>query len=112
MPSKLKTTGMLGSLPLPGRPVVRTPGWIRTLYANPATGVRLCGTLGADAHGPGDEDEPMPLFRRDPRKKLQQAYDRKLEAAMQAMRRGDVRQNALLTAEAEEIKAQLDALER
>jgi hypothetical protein len=54
----------------------------------------------------------MPLFRRDPRKKLQQAYDRKLEAAMHAMRRGDVRQNALLTAEAEELNARLDALER
>ena len=54
----------------------------------------------------------MPLFRRDPRKKRERAYERKREAARHAMRRGDVRQNALLTAEAEELKAQLDALER
>lgn len=51
----------------------------------------------------------MALFKRDPTKKLMKAYQRKLEAAMQAMRRGDVRNNALLVAEAESIKAQIDA---
>ena len=52
----------------------------------------------------------MPLFKRDPKKKLRKAYEQKLEAAMQAMRRGDIRQNAELTAEAEAIKAELDKL--
>ncbi len=50
----------------------------------------------------------MPLFKRDPRKKLQKAYEQKMETAMHAMRRGDVRQNAILVAEAEQIKAELD----
>jgi hypothetical protein len=53
----------------------------------------------------------MPLFSRDPRKKLRKAYERKLEEAMHAMRRGDIRANATLTEEAEALKAQLDALE-
>ena len=52
----------------------------------------------------------MPLFKRDPRKRLQKDYEKKLEAAMHAMRNGDVRKNAELTAEAEEIKAELDKL--
>jgi hypothetical protein len=50
----------------------------------------------------------MPFFKRDPRKKLQKAYEQKMETAMHAMRRGDVRQNAILVAEAEQIKAELD----
>ncbi len=53
----------------------------------------------------------MPLFRRDPAKKLKKAYEMKLESAMHAMRRGDVRENALLTAEAEKLRAEIDALE-
>lgn len=53
----------------------------------------------------------MPLFKRDPKKKLEKAYDQKLEAAMHAMRRGDIRQNAALTAEAEQIKAEIDKLD-
>ncbi|MEM8768330.1 MAG: DUF6435 family protein, partial [Pseudomonadota bacterium] len=40
----------------------------------------------------------MSLFRRDPTKKLKKAYAMKLESAMHALRRGDVRENALLTA--------------
>lgn len=50
----------------------------------------------------------MPLFKRDPKKKLQKAYQQKMETAMHAMRKGDVRQNAILVAEAEQIKAELD----
>jgi len=50
----------------------------------------------------------MPLFRRDPTKRLKKAYRQKMEMAMHAMRRGDVRQNALLVAEAEKLKAQID----
>ncbi len=52
----------------------------------------------------------MPLFKRDPKKKLQKSYQQKLEAAMHAMRNGDIRKNAELTAEAEGIKAELDKL--
>ena len=52
----------------------------------------------------------MNLFKRDPAKKLKKAYQAKMEAAMHAMRRGDVRENALLVAEAEKIKLELDAL--
>lgn len=52
----------------------------------------------------------MPFFKRDPKKKLQKSYGQKLEAAMHAMRSGDIRKNAELTAEAEEIKAELDKL--
>jgi hypothetical protein len=50
----------------------------------------------------------MPLFKRDPKKKLQKTYQQKMEAAMHAMRKGDVRQNAMLVAEAEKIKVELD----
>ncbi len=39
------------------------------------------------------------LFKRDPKKKLQQAYERKLQAAMEASRNGDMRANATLTEE-------------
>ena len=35
----------------------------------------------------------------------------KLEDAMYAMRRGDVRQNAMLVAEAEKIRVEIDLLE-
>ena len=52
----------------------------------------------------------MPLFRRDPVKKLQKSYQQKMEAAMQAMRNGDVRQNALLVAQAEKIRQEIDQL--
>jgi len=52
----------------------------------------------------------VPFFKRDPKKKLQKEYQQKLAAAMQAMRRGDIRENAMLVAEAEEIKAALDKL--
>ncbi len=52
----------------------------------------------------------MFFFKRDPKKKLQQSYHQKLEAAMHAMRKGDISQNAELTVEAEEIKAELDKL--
>lgn len=52
----------------------------------------------------------MRFFKRDPRKKLQQAHDQKMEAAMHAMRRGDIRKNAELVAEAEQIQIELDKL--
>ncbi len=52
----------------------------------------------------------MPLFKRDPTKKLKKRYQEKMQAAMVALRNGDVRQNASLVAEADELKAQLDRL--
>ncbi|MEM7097864.1 MAG: DUF6435 family protein [Pseudomonadota bacterium] len=51
------------------------------------------------------------LFKRDPAKKLRKSYKAKMEAAMHAMRQGDVRSNAMLVAEAEKIKEELDRLE-
>ncbi|WP_404376598.1 DUF6435 family protein [Vreelandella aquamarina] len=50
------------------------------------------------------------LFKRDPKKKLQQAYERKLQAAMEASRNGDMRANAALTEEAEAILAEINHL--
>ncbi|HAZ99281.1 DUF6435 family protein [Halomonas sp. CnH100-B] len=50
------------------------------------------------------------LFNRDPQKKLQQAYERKLQAAMEASRNGDMRANATLTEEAEELLAEINRL--
>ncbi|MEM9620349.1 MAG: DUF6435 family protein [Pseudomonadota bacterium] len=53
----------------------------------------------------------MALFKRDPVKKLKKAQQQKMQAAMQAMRRGDVRENAMLVAEADKIKVEIDRLE-
>lgn len=50
------------------------------------------------------------FFKRDPKKKLTKAYQKKMEAAMHAMRNGDVAANAFLTQEAQAIKAQVDEL--
>ncbi len=53
----------------------------------------------------------MPWFKRDPIKKLKKAYGLKMEAAMHAMHRGDIRHNAKFVVEANEIKAKIDRLE-
>jgi hypothetical protein len=50
----------------------------------------------------------MSLFRRDPTKKLKKAYQQKMESAMYAMRRGDIRENARLVAEADTIRKQIE----
>jgi len=47
------------------------------------------------------------MFKRDPKKKLQQEYERKLQAAMEASRNGDMRANATLTEEAEVLLAEI-----
>ena len=52
----------------------------------------------------------MPIFKRDPTKRLKRDYQQKMELAMQAMRRGDVRKNAQLVTEADAIKLKLDQL--
>ena len=53
----------------------------------------------------------MPLFKRDPARKLKKSYELKMESAMNAMRRGDIRENARLVAEAELIQKELAGLE-
>lgn len=51
------------------------------------------------------------LFKRDPRKPLQQAYEAKLKQAMESQRNGDIRRYSELTAEADELYRRLLALD-
>ena len=48
------------------------------------------------------------LFKSDPSKKLQKAYEQKLEQAMHAARNGDMRANAALTEEAEALRGEIE----
>ncbi len=50
------------------------------------------------------------LFRSDPKKKLEKQYNQKLEQARNAQRAGNMPLFATLTAEAESIGEELDAL--
>lgn len=50
------------------------------------------------------------LFKSDPTKKLRKEYDMKLEKAMHAQRKGDIKTYSMLTAEAEELWRQIEAL--
>jgi len=52
------------------------------------------------------------LFKKNPIKKLDKRYEAKLEQAMQAQRKGDIKSYAMITAEAEEIKVEMLALEK
>ncbi|MEW6994874.1 DUF6435 family protein [Colwelliaceae bacterium MEBiC 14330] len=47
------------------------------------------------------------LFKKDPIKKLDKLYEAKLEAAMHAQRRGDIKSYAMITAEADEIRVKI-----
>jgi hypothetical protein len=51
------------------------------------------------------------MFRSDPVKKLRKAYYAKLEKAMLAQRSGDITSYSFLTAEAEELWAEIQKLE-
>lgn len=51
------------------------------------------------------------FFKTDAKAKLIKKYNHKLEQAMQAQRKGDIKSYALLTAESEEIWRQLEALD-
>ncbi len=51
------------------------------------------------------------LFKKDPVKKLQQAYQAKLEKAMFYERNGDLRSSAQIRVEADELYQQLQAAE-
>jgi hypothetical protein len=52
------------------------------------------------------------LFKSNPTKKLRKQYDIKLEQAMQAQRKGDIKTYSMLTADAEAIWKQIEALEK
>ena len=47
------------------------------------------------------------FFKKDPTKKLNKLYDRKLEEAMLAQRNGNIRAYAMITVEAEKIREQI-----
>lgn len=51
------------------------------------------------------------LLKRDPVKKLRKAYDQKLEQAMLAQRKGDMRLFADLTEESEKLWQQIEQLQ-
>jgi len=50
------------------------------------------------------------LFKSDPAKKLEKAYRQKLEEARDVQRQGDVLKAGQITAEAEEIYKEIEAL--
>jgi hypothetical protein len=52
------------------------------------------------------------LFRHDPVKKWRREHEVLLTRAFQAQRNGDIRSYSTLTAEAEAIKAKIDAAEK
>ncbi|HBN16358.1 MAG TPA: hypothetical protein DD407_15070 [Pseudohongiella sp.] len=52
------------------------------------------------------------LFKADPQKKLQKAYEDKLSEAMKAQRNGDIRGYSALQEEAEAIYAKLENLNK
>ena len=51
------------------------------------------------------------LFKSDPAKKLRKRYQVTLERAMLAQRKGDIKSYSFITAEAEEILKEIQALE-
>jgi hypothetical protein len=52
------------------------------------------------------------LFKADPRKKLQKAYEEKLTQALHAQRNGDIRSYSTLQGEAEKLYVELEALDK
>ena len=51
------------------------------------------------------------LFKPNPTKKLRKTYDLKLEQAMHAQRKGDIKTYSMLTAEAESIWTEIETIE-
>jgi hypothetical protein len=51
------------------------------------------------------------LFKKDPIKKLNKNYEAKLEQAMHAQRKGDIKLYSMLTEEAEKINNEIQILE-
>lgn len=54
----------------------------------------------------------MGWFSFDPAKKKRKLYDMKLEQAMLAQRKGDIKTYSLLTAEAEKLWEEIEALKK
>ncbi|MBT0586246.1 DUF6435 family protein [Alteromonas oceanisediminis] len=52
------------------------------------------------------------LFKSDPTKKLRKAYDAKLEQAMHAQRKGDIRLYSQLTQEAEALWKEIESKQK
>ena len=50
------------------------------------------------------------FFKKDPTKKLQKAYEAKLEQAMHAQRNGDIESYSMITNEAENINQNIQKL--
>lgn len=50
------------------------------------------------------------IFNKNPLKKLNKRYEAKLEQAMHAQRNGDIKGYAMITAEAEQIAVEIQAL--
>ena len=50
------------------------------------------------------------IFKKDPLKKLNKKYEAKLEQAMHAQRNGDIKGYSMITAEAEELANEIQAL--
>ncbi len=50
------------------------------------------------------------IFKSDPTKKLRKQYDMKLEKAMLAQRKGDIKTYSMLTAEAEKMWEEIERL--
>lgn len=51
------------------------------------------------------------LFKSNPTKKLRKQYNIKLEQAMHAQRKGDIKSYSMLTAEAESLWADIEKIE-
>jgi hypothetical protein len=51
------------------------------------------------------------FFKSNPTKKLRKTYDMKLEQAMLAQRKGDIKGYSMLTAEAEKLWEQIQLIE-
>lgn len=52
------------------------------------------------------------FFKSNPSKKLRKQYDMKLEQAMLAQRKGDIKSYSLLTAEAEKMWQEIQTIEQ
>jgi hypothetical protein len=51
------------------------------------------------------------IFKKDPIKKLDKLYESKLEEAMYAQRKGDIKSYSMITEEAEKIKVKIETLQ-
>lgn len=52
------------------------------------------------------------FLKADPRKKLQNKYEKLLEEGMHAQRNGDIKTYSMLTAEAEKVRSEIQTLEQ